>query len=79
MNATVTLSTIPPLPVPDYLRDENGRFNPFALDSILMGMDFSLNVMIMMQNHPSEKATYMILVNKTTGERVRIEFPESWQ
>lgn len=44
-----------------------------------MGMRFSKHVMIMMENHDTETASYMYLVNMKTGERAKVLFPESWQ
>ena len=76
----VTLQDMTPLAVsPTARRDEDGCINPFLYDDYHMGLDFSKGTMIMMANHPSENGEYMILVNKRTGERKRILFPENWQ
>lgn len=57
----------------------NQVINPFHFDFYHMGQNFSKHVMIMMANHDTEPAKYMILINVKTGERVRIDFPKSWQ
>lgn len=68
-----------PLEVPQEIRNEQGQFNPFLVDHFHMGIHFSRNITIMMRNHDTDRADYMVLVNRTTGERIWIDFPESWQ
>ncbi len=78
-NNKPTIQEINSLDITNQEKDSQGRFNPFRVDHFLMGLFFSRNVMFMFENHEHEKAKYLILVNRTTGERMEIDFPESWQ
>lgn len=46
--------------------------NPFTEDAFHMGTRLGNNVMIMHKNHPDEHAHYLIIVNITTGERIKV-------
>ena len=59
----------------DPIRDDEGNINPFFHDAYHMGMQFSKHLMLMYPNHPSENASYLIIVNMRTGERARIMLP----
>lgn len=48
--------------------------NPFAHDSYHMGMRLGNNVTVMYGQHVGEHQPYIILIDGSTGERVRIEF-----
>ena len=50
--------------------------NPFEHDRFHMGTNLGDNVLIMHPNHPDKEAEYLIVVNKRTGKRIRIYFPE---
>lgn len=47
--------------------------NPFHHDAYNMGIDVGSNFCVMFDKHPSERAGYLIVVNKETGERLRID------
>lgn len=47
--------------------------NPFCHDVYNMGVNIGLNFCVMFDKHPSERAGYLIVVNKETGERLRID------
>lgn len=64
---------------PIRLAANNCTINPFHYDLYHMGQDFSKGTMIMYANHDNEPGEFMILVNKRTGDRMRIRFPEKWQ
>lgn len=46
--------------------------NPFLHDLYNMGTRVAKNLMVMHSTHDSQDATYIILVNTTTGERFRV-------
>lgn len=46
--------------------------NPFNFDSYNMGVKLGSNVMAMFESHENEKADYVILVNISTGRRLKI-------
>ena len=48
--------------------------NPFHHDRYHMGGNIGTNVMMMNGQHKSEYCHYIILVNRETGARIRIEF-----
>ena len=48
--------------------------NPFLHDLYNMGMDIGRNVTVMFEAHNGEKADYIIVINKETGERIRLVF-----
>jgi hypothetical protein len=47
--------------------------NPYTQDAYNMGTSIGNNVEVMYDKHPSQHASYLIVVNKETGERLRIE------
>ncbi len=47
--------------------------NPFHYDGVNMGVKLGLNAMFMISNHVNEECLSVILVNITTGERIRIK------
>lgn len=47
--------------------------NPFVHDAYNMSTAIGNNVVVMYDKHPSEHASYLIVVNKETGERLRID------
>jgi hypothetical protein len=49
--------------------------NPLMHDHFHMGTKISSNFEIIHHTHPNEKAKYLIIVDKTTGERIKI-FPD---
>lgn len=61
------------------IRMSDGRVDAMYYDCVSMGTPFAKNVMILHDNHTSEVAKFMTLVNMRTGERVRVNFPEHWQ
>lgn len=46
--------------------------NPFHHDAYHMGDYIAKNVAIMFATHPSERATYIIIINRETGERLKV-------
>ena len=48
--------------------------NPFLHDAYHMGVRIGNNVMVMMENHDDQECKYMIVVDKTTGKRLQIDF-----
>lgn len=47
--------------------------NPFLGDMFHIGDDIGLNVTVMFSQHTTEVQPYIIIVNTTTGERIKIE------
>jgi hypothetical protein len=47
--------------------------NPFEHDAYNMGTSIGSNFCVMFDKHPSARADYLIVINKETGERLRIE------
>lgn len=47
--------------------------NPFLSDIYHMGVRLGTNCMVMMANHDNTVCKYLIIVDTTTGERVRID------
>jgi len=45
--------------------------NPFRHDAFHMGQGFGKNHMLMFPNHASEELKYFILVDTSTGKRIR--------
>lgn len=52
----------------------DGKCYPFEVDLHNMGTPLGTNILIMHQNFPDQKAKYLIVVNRETGERVRLAF-----
>lgn len=50
--------------------------NPFRSDNYHIGTPIGKNIVIMHPNFPKEYCKYIIIVNKKTGERVKINFDE---
>ena len=48
--------------------------NLFLQETYLMGTDIGSNIIIFHENHPGKKMEFMILCNKITGERIKINF-----
>ena len=46
--------------------------NPFLHDAVHMGTRLGKNVVVMHSNHSYEEAKYLIIVNVTTGERMKV-------
>lgn len=51
--------------------------NPYHYDSYHMGLDVGIDLVMMLENHASEKMDYFILVNTRTGERVKVIIEEA--
>jgi len=47
------------------------KANPFNHDSYHMGQSFGKNHMLMFPNHASEELKYFILIDTSTGKRIR--------
>ena len=52
--------------------------NAFRQDPYHMGQDLGTNVTIMYANHADSPCSYLIVIDRMTGERVQIEFPISF-
>jgi hypothetical protein len=50
--------------------------NPFLSDAFHMGTQVGNNVTVMYWRFPTEHHDYLIVVDTSTGERIRIEFPK---
>ena len=50
--------------------------NPFDHDPVRMGTRIGTNVMVMHMNHPDEHAQYLIIVDITSGERLKVKFAD---
>lgn len=50
--------------------------NPFAHDFVRMGIKLGSNVFVMLSNFEEHHCDHLVLVNVTTGERVRIGFAQ---
>ena len=50
--------------------------NPFNHDLYHMGKTIGTNVTIMMENHDNKECKYLIIVDRTTGQRLRVDFLE---
>ena len=61
--------------MPEFDNFEPGD-NPFRYDHFHMGKDLGSNITIMFANHDKEKMTYIIFINKNTGERFKITFSD---
>lgn len=48
--------------------------NPFEHDTFRMGTDIGRNITIMYAAHKAEYCEYIIIVDKTTGERISVDF-----
>ena len=48
--------------------------NPFAHDLSNMGQHFGPNVTVMMPNHAKDECPYLKIVNRRSGEILRIRF-----
>jgi hypothetical protein len=48
------------------------KINPFLHDGVNMGQHIGAGLLLMYGNFSTEKCRYLILVDETTGERVRI-------
>ena len=51
--------------------------NPFSHDLYNMGTPVGSNLMVMYDVHDNASASYLIIVNKETGERLNIEIPHT--
>ena len=52
------------------------NINPYTRDGYHMGMPAASNVEVMTPAHATERTNYIIVVNKTTGERVELTFSD---
>ncbi len=59
------------------LKDEIPPINPYRFDGMRMGEAFGKNIEVMYSHHASEERDYVILVDKMTGRRWRINFNNS--
>ena len=59
---------------PDLKHD--GAINPYNQDFYHMGTTIGKNVEVMYKLFPSDTHKYIVVVNKVSGERVKIEFEE---
>ena len=48
--------------------------NPFNHDLYNMGVDIGINITVMYEAYDKQPAKYLIVVNKETGERMRLVF-----
>ena len=53
--------------------------NPFRHDAWNMGQAMGKDLHIMFANHASEDCKYLILVQESTGKRVRINIPQVFE
>lgn len=50
-----------------------GRCNPFCHDLFHMGTDVGNNLVVMYSKHTDKPCEYVIIVDKNTGERYKVE------
>jgi hypothetical protein len=55
------------------LKDFPPNVNPFHYEHYLMGHYIGKNVIIMMSKFENENHDFIIVIDKTTGKRIRIE------
>lgn len=48
--------------------------NPYKHDHYNMGIDIGKNITVMFEAHDDQQAKYLIIINKETGERMRLVF-----
>lgn len=48
--------------------------NPYKADSFHMGLDVGVNAMIMFSEHTHRHQPYIIVIDKRTGERIKVIF-----
>ena len=46
--------------------------NPFSIDGFHMGDQIGTNCMVMFPNFPDEFCKYVIVIDRTTGERIKV-------
>ncbi len=51
--------------------------NPYHHDAYHMGQDMGTNVTIMYPNHAHQECKYLIIINKKTGERMKVLFDDT--
>jgi hypothetical protein len=51
--------------------------NPFDHDLYHMGTSVGNNILVMMSVHSTQRAKYLIICNKETGERLMVRFDKS--
>lgn len=56
-----------------YLGEEES-INPLKHDAYRMGQDVGANVMLMLENFDFEHCSYFIIVDRKTGERLKVMF-----
>lgn len=54
--------------------DEPELINPIRQDAYRMGHDVGTNVMLMLENFEDKHCSYFIIVDRKTGERVKVTF-----
>lgn len=64
-----SIFTRPLEPIPEHS-------SPMAFDAYHMGTQMGRNVMVMQENHASERCNYLIIVNIKTGERLLVSFDQ---
>jgi len=55
-------------------QEEGAPINAFRQDSYNMGTNIGRNVTIMYDAHDDDTTEYIIIVNRMTGERIKVEF-----
>ena len=50
--------------------------NPFREDQYHMGTVLGDNLVVMYKNFPKDKCPYLIIINTTTGERLKVNLDE---
>ncbi len=56
------------------LKDIPPGDNPFGHDQHLMGKTIATNLTVMFGTFPQQKASYIVIINTETGERIKIWF-----
>ncbi len=68
------ITTQVPMDIEYFDKDTNGCINPFVQDSFHMGTYIGKNVAIMYRCFENEECNYIIVIDRRTGERKKIQF-----
>lgn len=69
------IETLKPMTKTDDNYTGPGTLNPFRQDLTHMGTNLGTNVVTMFPHHDNTHQPYIILVDVTTGERLKVSFP----
>jgi hypothetical protein len=70
------LEDMEPIDIADYIKDKNGRVNPFSVDAFSMGNQISDDIWMMTYSHSDEPFKDCYFINTKTGERQTLKLKE---